>query len=408
MTLTLLLDLDETLLNTNQAVFVPAYLQALTVSFAPQFDPSMVGGALLSSTNAMNQSEDFSRTLREVFEDVFCPQLGIGRDELEAHIQKFYSEVFPTLQGITSQNPQAKPFVDWAQMQGFRLVVATDPLLPRAATFHRVRWAGFDPAQFELISTFDDFHFSKSHAAYYAEVLGRMGWQDGPVLMVGNDMERDILPAKQLGLAAFFVEAESGSTSGPEAGPRGTLSDLRRYLESANLASLTPSFASKEAIMAIHSSTPAVMNGLLRSLNAEEWKRKPSASEWTVTELLCHLRDTEREIHLMQLKLFNGRDVPFIPRPDTGVWASQRDYLHEDGPTALKEFHAARKATADILRNTSETGWERKARHAIFGPTNFREIAGFMIDHDRMHVQQVWSILKKIQNLRVSKTHIPG
>jgi len=396
MTLTLLLDLDETLLNTNQSVFVPAYLQALTGSFTPQFESSAVGRALLSSTNAMNQSEDFSRTLREVFEDVFCPQLGIGRDELEAHIQKFYSEVFPTLQNITSQNPQAKPFVDWAQAQGFRLIVATDPLLPRAATLHRVRWAGFEPAHFELISTFDDFHFSKTHAAYYAEVLGRVGWQEGPVLMVGNDMERDILPAKQLGLATFFVETESGSTSGPEAGPRGTLSDLRHYLESTDLAPLIPSFTSKDAIMAIHSSTPAVMNGLLKNISSDGWKRKPSANEWTLTELVCHLRDTEREIHAMQLKIFNGHEQPFIPRPDTGVWASQRDYLHEDGDAVLREFNAARRDTSDILKNTPDADWERKARHAIFGPTNFREIVGFMADHDRMHIQQAWSLLKKL------------
>jgi hypothetical protein len=38
--------------------------------------------------------------------------------------------------------------------------------------------------------------------------------------------------------------------------------------------------------------------------------------------------------------------------------------------------------------------WSREARHAIFGPTNFMEIVGFMADHDRMHIQQAWNILK--------------
>lgn len=396
MTLTLLLDLDETLLKTNQDVFFPAYLQALSTNFAPHLDPKLIMRALLSSIEKMNQSADPSRTLKEVFSDEFCPQVGMSREELDSHIDDFYSRIFPTLRGITAQIPEVKTFIDWASAQGFRLVVATDPLLPRPATRQRVQWAGLDPDQFELISTFEDFHFLKNYSAYYAEVLGRIGWQDGPVLMVGNDMERDINSAKRLGLATFFVDAESGSTSGPEAGPRGTLADLRRYLENTNLASLYPSFKSKDAIMTIQSSTPAVVDGLLRGLSADGWKRKPSSSEWTLTELVCHLRDTEREIHHMQLKLFNGQDEPFIPRPDTGVWANQRDYLHEDGLTSLREFIEARAATLEILKNTSDAGWERKARHAIFGPTNFREVAGFMADHDRLHVQQTLSLLKKL------------
>ncbi|MCB9110137.1 MAG: DinB family protein [Anaerolineales bacterium] len=396
MTLTILLDLDDTLLNTNQDVFVPAYFQALSTQLAPHLDSSKVARALLTSTNSMNQSEDTSRTLSEVFEDAFYPQLGIRKRELDSSIQEFYEQVFPTLKSVTSPNPHAKPFVEWALSKSYRLIVATDPLLPRAATFHRIRWAGLDPRQFELVSTFEDFHFSKTHAAYYAEVLGRVGWQDGPVIMVGNDMERDILPAQRLGLATFFVEKESASQSGPEAGRRGTLSDLRRYLESADFASLNPSFKSKESILTIHASTPAVMNGLLGKLSPEEWKRKPSPSEWTLTELICHLRDTEREINHMQLKLFNGSGEPFIPRPDTSVWASQRDYLHENGFDALREFNEARQATLDILKETPDADWERKARHAIFGPTNFREVASFMGDHDRLHIHQTWTLLKRL------------
>lgn len=396
MKLTLLLDLDETLLNTNQDIFFPAYLQALSTNFASFLDPKLVMRALLSSIEKMNQNQDATRSLKDVFSDEFCPMVGMSREALDTHIDDFYSRVFPSLRGITSQIPEVQPFVDWAVAQGYRLVVATDPLLPRPATRQRVQWAGLDPEQFELISTFEDFHFLKNYPAYYAEVLGRIGWQDGPVLMVGNDMERDIMSARKLGLATFFIETESGSTSGSEAGPRGALADLRRYLETTDLASLTPSLKAKDAIMTVFSSTRAVLDGLLRNLSTDDWKRKLSASEWTLTELICHLRDTEREVHLMQLKLFSDKDEPFIPRPDTSVWASQRDYLHEDGPTALREFNDARLATLEILYSTPAEGWGRKARHAIFGPTDFREVAGFMADHDRMHIHQAWALLKKM------------
>lgn len=396
MTLTLLLDLDDTLLQTNQEVFVPAYFQALSTKLAPGIDPTLMARALLSSTNAMNQSEDASRTLSKVFDEAFYPQLGLQAGTLDSAIDNFYDNIFPTLKGVTAQNPEAKPFVDWAHSQGYRVVIATDPLLPQKATHHRIRWAGFDPDQFDLITTYENFHFSKTHVAYYAEVLGRLGWPDGPVLMVGNDMERDILPAKKLGLATYFVTTESASNPGPEAGPYGSLSNLRRWLESANPSALMPTFNSREAILGILSSTPAVLCGFLCGLTSEDWTNKSTADDWTMTELLCHLRDTEREIHQMQVGLFDDHQEPFIPRPDTGVWANQRDYMHENGTEALKDFMTFRREIFDVIKQLPGQAWERKARHAIFGPTNFQEVIGFMADHDRLHIQQAWSILGKL------------
>lgn len=395
MTLTLLLDLDDTLLNTNLQAFVPAYFQALSKDLAPRVPPEKMLRALLAGTQKMNESDDFSRTLSEVFDEVFYPMIDIPRGELDAAIEHFYDTVFPTLQGLTSPVPDAKPFVDWAFSQGYRIAIATDPLLPRKATFHRLRWAGFEPEQFEVVSSYEHFHFSKTHPAYYAEVLGRMGWQEGPVLMVGNDMERDIIPAKRLGLATWLVESESASSPGPEADRCGTFANLREWLESADPASLTPSFQSVESIVAIMSAIPAALNGLSRGLSAEAWDYKASEADWSLTELVCHLRDTEREVHHIQIGMFNGNEEPFIPRPDTAVWASQRNYLHEDGAKALREFNAARRETLALLSGLNAADWERKARHAIFGPTNFLEVVSFIASHDRLHVRQAWSLLKR-------------
>ena len=398
MTLTLLLDLDDTLLNTNIDSFIPAYFQALAKELAPHIAPEIMLRALMSGTKRMMESDDFSQTLEQVFNAVFYPQINSSREKIADALENFYDHVFPTLGGVTTPKPEAKPFIDWAFSQGFRIAIATDPIFPRKATYHRLRWAGFEPEQFEIVSSFEHFHFTKTHPAYYAEVLGRMGWPDGPVLMVGNDLERDIRPAQMLGLATYHVDDEPASPSGPEAGARGKLADLRPWLESTDLASLTPSFKSVDSVLGILSATPAVMNGLSRGLDSSAWSHEPAPDDWSLNELVCHLRDTEREIHQMQIELFKEQNEPFIPRPDTSVWASQRDYLHEDGASALKEFNEARRKTLEMLKEiTAESSaWERKARHAIFGPTNFLEVVGFIAEHDRLHIQQAWSTLKKL------------
>jgi hypothetical protein len=76
------------------------------------------------------------------------------------------------------------------------------------------------------------------------------------------------------------------------------------------------------------------------------------------------------------------------------VWANQREYMHEDCATALKEFNQARRDTLKKLKEISD--WSRKARHAIFGPTNFLEVVGFIAEHDRLHIHQAWHTLKKM------------
>lgn len=395
MPLTLLFDLDDTLLDTHLEAFVPAYFQALTQYLEPWVLPTVVLRALVHATNLMVESVEPTRTLQEVFEADFYSILGVQKEELVAPLEDFYDRIFPTLSVHTRERPDAKPLMDWAFERGYRVAIATDPLFPRKATYHRLRWAGLDPEQFEVISTFDDFHFSKSHPAYYAEVLGRLGWPEGPVLMVGNDVERDLFPAHQLGLKTYFIDGEASSSPGFEAG-RGRLGEVRPWLESLDVSTLEPSYKSREAIQTILLSTPAILQNLTSALSEKQWQHEPIRDDWAMNEIICHLRDTENEIHQLQLNLMLEKADAFIPRPDTSVWASEREYLHVDGSRALQEFATARLATLAKLNELDETMWSRKARHAIFGPTNFQEVLGFMADHDQMHVHQAWQTLQKL------------
>jgi FMN phosphatase YigB (HAD superfamily) len=394
MTLTLLLDLDDTLLETNMGAFIPAYFQALSQSLAEYVQSEKMLPALMKGTDLMLASEDPSQTLQEVFETYFYPKLGVPKEQVNHAIEQFYDEVFPTIGSVTRKREGAVELVDWAFSKGFRIAIATDPIFPRKAVYHRIRWAGLDPERFELVSSFETFHFTKSHSAYFAEVLGRLGWPNEPVLMVGNDVERDLKPAQSLGLKTYHVNEESASGSGPEAAGSGKLSDLRSWLESTDLESLELSMQNPAAILAVMASTPAVLQSLVASVPDQAWPRKPIADEWALVEVICHLRDTEREIHQMQINTLLEENEPFISRPDSTVWAKERNYLKEDGRKALRSFTSARVETQAKLKGLDDAVWKQKARHAIFGPTHFQEVIGFMADHDRMHIQQAWNILK--------------
>lgn len=391
--LTLLLDLDDTLLDTNMDAFIPAYFQALSAHMASKVAPEVMLPALVAGTRAMMASEDPAHTLREVFNTEFFPKLGTDTQAMGALIEQFYDEVFPSLGALTGKRADAIELVNWAFSRGYRVAVATDPFFPLKATLHRLRFADLSPEDynFALISSYETFHFTKSHAMYFAEFLGRLGWPEGPVLMVGNDTDRDLAPARLLGLPTFWVNGDPPKEGDPASTGRGSLSDLRAWLEAVDVKTLEADFSSVAAILALMTSTPATISSLLDE--ASVWTSRPVPAEWALTEVLCHLRDTEREVNQPRLQRLLSEDDPFIPSRNTDAWAEERNYLAQDGRAAFQEFLAARLETLSTLKSLTEADWTRRARHSIFGPTTMQELVGFMSTHDRIHIQQIWKLI---------------
>src|SRR5688572_29549996 len=97
MTLTLLLDLDGTLLDTNLAGFTPAYFQALAKHMSTHAAPEVMLRALIAGVNLMYENEDPTQTLEEVFDADFYVKLGVSKHDLIHFIEEFYDNVFPAL-----------------------------------------------------------------------------------------------------------------------------------------------------------------------------------------------------------------------------------------------------------------------------------------------------------------------
>jgi len=173
----------------------------------------------------------------------------------------------------------------------------------------------------------------------------------------------------------------------------GDLLQLLSALKYGEIEMHSPLIQTRTAILAILRATPAALHGLTAGLSDDAWREERSDDEWAMIELVCHLRDTEREVHAEQVRTLIEMPTPFVARPDAAVWAKQRRYLTEDGPAAIRDYLAARMEILDRLEALPEAIWGKAARHAIFGPSTFREVIGFIADHDRLHLQQAWGIL---------------
>lgn len=403
MSLTLLLDLDSTLLDSNIDVLIPAYFEKLAGFLAPWVEPNLLIKELLAGSRLMLKNQRPDLMLDQVFAEYFFPAIGVEREQIQPELERFYDEVFPTLKSFTAPRAEAVEIVDYAFAQNWRVVIATNPLFPRKAIEHRLRWANLPPENypFRLITSMENSHFTKAVPAYYTEILGSLGWESEPVLMVGDDLQMDVESAARAGLPIYWIRPEGSTLPELRDAPQGTLADFKGWIQAVELDTLQPGLKNPEAITSTLQSAPAVLDTLLRRLHLDEWTIRPQADEWTITEILCHLRDLDLEVNLPRIENFLTTENPFITGQNTDPWAKERNYIAQDGPTAFRDFVRARMELVEKLKNLSPEGWQQRGRHTIFGPTQLQELMGFVAEHDRTHIQQAITIQHTVQSKTV-------
>jgi len=240
----LLLDLDGTLLDLDFDRIIPDYMAMLHPYFAAQLGFKEFARFFLQATAEMLKPVDWplpsgAPTNGERFYNSFARLTGIDVKTLGPATEQFYREVFPRLRHKSAPLPEAKELLEAARAQGWRLVLATQPIFPRVALLERLRWADISPTAFELITDMDTFHATKPHPAYFYEVCQRLHVTARQCVMVGNDVHDDI-PARRAGIKTFLVETfilhpEAGTEDCPP-DARGSLNDLIKLIKAGELA----------------------------------------------------------------------------------------------------------------------------------------------------------------------------
>lgn len=127
--------------------------------------------------------------------------------------------------------------------------------------------------------------------------------------------------------------------------------------------------------------------------NDVDWCCKPAEGEWCLTEVMCHLRDVEREVHQPRFEAILANPGAFLPGAVADEWVEERAYFRQHGPAALAEFVAARRKTVALLPPPESTLWQRQGEHAFFGPTTMHELLNLVVQHDLAHREQVTNLL---------------
>ncbi len=395
---TLLLDLDGTLLENEMGRFLPAYFELVAEHLAPAADPQRLKTALVAGVQRMASNTEPRRTLRQVFDPDFYAQLNLAPGSLQSQIDDFYERRFPSLRALTRPQPEARRIIERAQREGLEIAIISNPLFPRTAIAQRLDWAGVPETEFPyaLLEGYEATRFSKPHPEFFAETLARLRRRPDEALAVGDSWNEDIQPAASLGLRTWWIHVGDGGNAGEGSTPTmtGSLSDLERWLSEDGPQALP------EAPPILPGALPALLAGnlagaldLLEAHSGADWKAPPGPGEWSLTEIACHLRDVEAEVHTVRFQRLVEEPNPFMAGIDSDAWAVERDYRSQDGRRALEAFGEARVQNVEYLRSLPAESWSRQMRHSILGPSTLADMVSLSIEHDRLHLAQIAGVL---------------
>ncbi|NLK13821.1 MAG: HAD family hydrolase [Spirochaetales bacterium] len=201
---TILFDLDGTLLPLDQDRFAQGYFELFAKQSALLgYDVKVMGKGLQAGLCAM-MNNDGSMTNKERFDSVFTSVTKYDAQEMNERFLPFYEGMFESLIEYAAPTPLSRTIVDTLASGGCRLVLATNPVFPRAGTLTRMRWADLFEDDFACVTTYEDFSYSKPHLGYYREIVDRLNLDPARCLMVGNDVVEDMV-VLEMGMHTYLI-----------------------------------------------------------------------------------------------------------------------------------------------------------------------------------------------------------
>jgi hypothetical protein len=144
--------------------------------------------------------------------------------------------------------------------------------------------------------------------------------------------------------------------------------------------------AEPERLLERLAETPRALAAYFAAADAVTLRRRSGGDPFAPIEHLCHVRDIEREGYAIRIQRILEESNPFLPDLDGDRLARERDYIDQDGATALAAFAHARGRVIELLGGISAGDWERTATMGGFGILTLRSLVLRMLAHDGEHL----------------------
>lgn len=226
-----LFDLDGTLLQVEMRHFIPRYVSGFHTCCSDLFTFERLQRAMRAGIHLLIGSEDGTCSNEDRLFGYLAECLTTDEGVLRERFQRYLSGGFDALADAVQPIPEAKQLIASCLRAGVPVVLATNPVFPRALIEARCRWAGLGVEQFSLLTSFENSCYCKPQGGYFREVAARLGVEPRKCLMIGNDTSHD-LAASEAGMTTWLVDRYLLERDGPSFEPdhRGDHGVLLDYL----------------------------------------------------------------------------------------------------------------------------------------------------------------------------------
>jgi FMN phosphatase YigB (HAD superfamily) len=387
-----LLDLDNTLLENPDDTFAGAYLELIDSFFQKYFNVHPVRSHILQCLRSLqNPVRDLKRNNLDFFISTLAELVDLTPTQLHDAFEIFYKEWFPRLRSCArSLNPVPLALINRLLREKLAVAIATNPIYPQSAIYQRLEWAGLADIipDLALVTHAGNMHFAKPDPAYYAEVVARIGIEPDEAIMVGDSHKNDMQPAAHAGLDTYHIEGALEEA----------LSAFQNQVIQENWRNerILPQPNAHMVLSEMRGNIGAIY-GTIQHGKAHFWHQRPDPNEWSPVHIICHLVDTESTVQRARLERILREENPFLVSPPSPPGPQIASHCADDGHAAADIFQQARNETLSWLSTVPPEDWHRPARHSIFGPTTFLEMAHFTAQHDRLHINQLCQTLGRCQ-----------
>ncbi len=200
---TVLFDLDGTLLPIDGAAFEAIYFKGLSSYFLDKYNPSEFIKIIWSATKEMVKDTQYI-TNEEAFMNALKSIVNEDISWMQERFNQFYLNEFDEIRMAVKPNLSIQKAVKCLKEKGYRCVIATNPMFPKIAIEKRIEWTGCDREDFEYVTSFEKNHYCKPQLKFYEEVLSDLNLDPSECLMVGNDINEDMIVSR-LNMQTYLI-----------------------------------------------------------------------------------------------------------------------------------------------------------------------------------------------------------
>ena len=161
--------------------------------------------------------------------------------------------------------------------------------------------------------------------------------------------------------------------------------------------------------------TPSQLKEALAGVPKKLLQWNPAPGKWSIQQILCHMRDMEKEAYLVRYRRILEEDNPSLPDADGDILALELGYQSLKLGEVVRDWKRARKETLKLLRKVKGNQWQRVGTHEVDGPLSLEDLLErHAVGNDRAHLGQIraiknrWEILSKLERAPAELARLTG